>query len=143
MTFPTDQCRERRLVGWLAVINNQTSLMDGEGDIINQVEAYTMAGISRAVLRGSIDRGELRVADNLGSRGSARLYRSDVVKLMAERKWPGLPESQPAAAQTASEPCPRCPSLLAQLERVNAELQRQKDDFGRLKASFDAAFARN
>lgn len=84
-----------------------------------------MAGVSRAILRGCIDRGELRIADHLGSRGSARLYRSDVSRLMAERKWPG---ESPGALPTQAdgERCRRCTGLeaeAAQLKETNRRLR--------------------
>ncbi|WP_070024681.1 hypothetical protein [Streptomyces sp. F-1] len=127
--------------------NNQPPLPDGGEDIIQQVEAYTMAGISRAVLRGCIDRGELRVADRLGSRGSVRLYRSDVVRLMVERKWPGAANARAVPAQRDDGGCGDCP-LRARLHDADArlheaelrhqeELRREADRFQRLRHAFD------
>lgn len=113
--------------------NNQMPLLEGEDDIIQQAEAYTMAGVTRAVLRGCIDRGELRIADQLGSRGSARVYRSDVARLMMERKWPGAaPVGVPAQAD--GDGCRRCAVL-------QAELVQLRESHRRLRAAFDAATA--
>lgn len=106
--------------------NNQTPRLEGEDEIITQAEAYTMAGISRAVLRGCMDRGELRIADQLGSRGSARLYRSDVARLMAERQWPGgTPGVIPA--QAAGEECRRCSGLQAEAAQLRESNRRLRD----------------
>ncbi|MFI2761366.1 hypothetical protein ACH5A3_21230 [Streptomyces echinatus] len=123
--------------------NSQPPLPEGDDDIIQQVEAYTMAGISRAVLRGCIDRGELRIADNLGSRGSARLYRSDVVRVMKEKKWPGTPV---VPAQADGGDCSGCVAWRARFleaeQRHEEELRREADRFERLKDAFDAAVGR-
>jgi hypothetical protein len=107
--------------------NNQMPLLEGEDDIIQQVEAYTMAGVSRAVLRGCIDRGELRIADHLGSRGSARLYRSDLVRLMAERKWPGASPVGVLPTQAVSDECRQCSGLLAEVSRLKESNRRLRD----------------
>lgn len=108
--------------------NSQTPPSDGEDDIIQQVEAYTMAGVTRAVLRGCIDRGELRIADHLGSRGSARLYRSDVARLMVKRGWAGSAVSVPA--QTASDECRRCSGLEVELRQLRETNRRLRDALG-------------
>jgi hypothetical protein len=106
--------------------NNQMPLPEGEDEIIQQAEAKRMAGVTRAVLRGCIDRGELRIADHLGSRGSARLYRSDVARLMAERKWPGdAPGVIPA--QAAGEECRRCAGLQAEIAQLRETNRRLRD----------------
>ncbi|MGI5408693.1 hypothetical protein ACQEV9_18105 [Streptomyces chartreusis] len=108
--------------------NNQMPLPQGEDDIIQQSEAYRMAGVTRAVLRGCIDRGELRVADHLGSRGSARLYRSDVARLMAERRWPG--ETVVLPAQAAGDDCRRCCGLEAENAQLRESNRRLRDALG-------------
>lgn len=108
--------------------NNQMPLPQGEDEIIQQSEAYKMAGITRAVLRGCIDRGELRIADYLGSRGSARLYRSDVARLMSERRWPG--ETAAVPAQAAGEECHRCHGLAAENAQLRESNRRLRDALG-------------
>ncbi|MGW3135931.1 hypothetical protein [Streptomyces sp. NPDC001139] len=113
--------------------NNQMPLIEGDDDIIQQVEAYAMAGVTRAVLRGCIDRGELRIADHLGSRGSARVFRSDVARLMVERKWPGA-VSGSVPAQADGEGCRRCAVL-------QTEMAQLRESHRRLRAAFDAATA--
>jgi len=105
--------------------NNQMPLPEGEGDIIQQVEAYAMAGVTRAVLRGCIDRGELRIADHLGSRGSARLYRSDVARLMVAKKWPGAAGTLPA--QTAGDECRHCAGAQAENRQLRETNRRLRD----------------
>ncbi|MFH8336934.1 hypothetical protein [Streptomyces sp. AM6-12] len=130
--------------------DNQTPRSEGDGDIIQQVEAYTMAGVTRAVLRGCIDRGELRIADRLGSRGSARLYRSDVARLMVERKWPG---GRAVPAQADGDACSGCVALRARLQeaeqrhqeaeqRHKEERRRDADRFQQMSDAFDAAMGR-
>jgi hypothetical protein len=106
--------------------NNQMPLPEGDGDIISQAEAYTMAGISRAVLRGCIDRGELRIADRLGARGSVRLYRSDVARLMGERKWPGSAATQALPAQADGGVCVECVALRARLQEADRRYQESE-----------------
>jgi len=112
----------------LAVTNNQTPRPEGGDDIIQQVEAYTMAGVTRAVLRGCIDRGELRIADHLGSRGSARLYRSDVARLMAERGWSGSVAAVPS--QAVGDECRRCAGLEAEIRQLRETNRRLRDALG-------------
>lgn len=129
--------------GWLAMTNNQPPLPEGDEDIIQQVEAYTMAGITRAMLRGSIDRGELRIADYLGSRGSARLYRSDVVRLMVERKWPG---ARAVPAQVDGDACRGCVGWRARLQEVEQRheevLRLAEYRFQQMSDAFDAVMRR-
>ena len=139
-TFAAARCPHAWLDGWSGMANNQMPLPEGDGDIIQQVEAYTMAGISRAILRGCIDRGELRIADYLGSRGSARLYRSDVARLMVERKWPG---ARVVPVQADGGECAGCAALRARLREVEQrheeERRRDADTMQRLRDGFAAA----
>jgi len=90
---------------------NQMPLPSGEEEIIQQAQAYRLAGITRAVLRGCIDRGELRIADHNGSRGSARLYRSDVLRLMEEKGWPGAAGAGVPAQAGPGDRCAECARL--------------------------------
>ncbi|MGW7820130.1 hypothetical protein ACWGLF_18830 [Streptomyces puniciscabiei] len=119
--------------------NNQSPLPEDD-DIIHQVEAYTMAGITRAALRGCIDRGELRIADYLGSRGSARLYRSDVARLMVERKWPG-PASARAVPAQADDDCRQCAGLRAEVRTLQEDKRRDSETIRRLRDALAAATA--
>ncbi|MFF5795773.1 hypothetical protein [Streptomyces albogriseolus] len=123
--------------------NNQMPSPEGDQDIISQAEAYTMAGISRAVLRGCIDRGELRIADNHGSRGSARLFRSDVARLMAERRWPGqaAPGGQETEAAMDGKQCSGCLVLRAEVRTLQESQGRDKETIRRLRDALTAATA--
>lgn len=131
--FVAARCLRWWLRGWLIMANNQMPLLQGEEEIIQQADAYVMAGITRAVLRGCIDRGELRIADHKGSRGSARLYRSDVVRLMAEKGWPGATGANVPAQQTGGDGCREheCVALRAELRNelrsVQDALQREQE----------------
>lgn len=107
--------------------NNQPPLPEGDDEIIQQVEAYRMAGVTRAVLRGCLDRGELRIADYMGSRGSARVYRSDVQRLMAEKGWPGQAGTVALPAQATAEDCRQCPGLRAEIGRLQESNRRLRD----------------
>ncbi|MEV0015416.1 hypothetical protein [Streptomyces tendae] len=117
--------------------NNQAPLAEGNRDIIQQSEAYTMAGITRATLRGCIDRGELRIADHHGSRGSARLYRSDVVRLMTERKWPGADGSGVVPAQAEGNACRDCAVLRAEVRTLKQARVKDADTMGRMRVAID------
>jgi hypothetical protein len=119
--------------------NNQMPLPGREDDIIQQSEAYSMAGITRAVLRGCLDRGELRIADHLGSRGSARVYRSDVARLMAEKKWPGTAGARPIPEQGDGTACRDCAALRAEIRSLKEARARDADKMQRLRDAFDAA----
>ncbi|MEV5368973.1 hypothetical protein AB0N12_06370 [Streptomyces albogriseolus] len=122
--------------------NNQMPSPEGDQDIISQAEAYTMAGISRAVLRGCMDRGELRIADNLGSRGSARLFRSDVARLMAERRWPGQAAGgQEAEASADGKQCGGCLVLRAEVRTLQESQGRDRETIRRLRDALAAATA--
>ncbi|WP_405554298.1 hypothetical protein [Streptomyces sp. NBC_01171] len=112
--------------------NQQVPLPQGEEEIIQQSTAYQLAGITRAVLRGCIDRGELRTADHHGSRGSARVYRADVVRLMAERGWPGPGSPMVPAQSMGSEGCPEC-------GRLREARARDAETMRRLRSALAAA----
>lgn len=107
--------------------NNQMPLLNGEEEIITQAEAYEMAGITRAMLRGCLDRGELRTADHKGARGSARLFRADVVRLMAEKGWPGASAGGVLPQQTSAGACSRCSVLEAEARRSAETIRRLRD----------------
>lgn len=107
--------------------NNQMPLIEGNDDVIQQVEAYTMLGITRAVLRGCIDRGELRIADHRGARNSARLYRSDVVRLAGEKGWTGEAVSRPLPTQSSGDDCRGCSELRAARLRDAETIRRLRD----------------
>lgn len=103
------------------------ALLNGEEEIITQAEAYEMAGITRSVLRGCLDRGELRTADRKGARGSVRLFRSDVVRLMAEKGWPGTSAGSALPQQASAGACPRCPAHEAEARRSAETIRRLRD----------------
>jgi hypothetical protein len=107
--------------------NNQMPLIEGDEDIIQQVEAYSMAGVSRAVLRGCIDRGELRIADHKGSRGSARLYRSDVLRLASEKGWSTSSGMRAVPTQASGDECRQCSELRAARMRDAETIRRLRD----------------
>ncbi|MFF9123189.1 hypothetical protein ACF09J_07805 [Streptomyces sp. NPDC014889] len=108
--------------------NDQMHLPHGEEEIIQQVEAYTMAGITRAVLRGCIDRGELRIADHHGSRGSARLFRADVARLMAEKGWRGpSPAASPLPQEKVGDVC-RQRECTERRDKIRALEEAQRQD---------------
>jgi hypothetical protein len=104
--------------------NDQMHLPHGDEEIIQQVEAYTMAGITRAVLRGCIDRGELRIADHKGSRGSARLYRADVLRLMTEKGWRGPTGAPLLPQQMGGDGCREC-AVMREARQRDAETIRR------------------
>ncbi|MGW5333607.1 hypothetical protein [Streptomyces bauhiniae] len=112
--------------------NPQVPLPQGEEEIIQQSTAYQLAGITRAVLRGCIDRGELRIADHKGSRGSARLYRGDVVRLAAERGWPGSGSPVVPAQSVSGGGCPEC-------GRLREARLRDAETIRRLRSALAAA----
>jgi hypothetical protein len=108
--------------------NNQMPLPSGEGEIITQAQAYALAGVTRAVLRGCIDRGELRMADHHGSRGSARLWRSDVLRLAEEKGWPGAAAGGVVAAPAVQgEGCAECARLREARRRDADTMERLRD----------------
>ncbi|MCI3153209.1 hypothetical protein ELQ39_15860 [Streptomyces sp. GB4-14] len=111
---------------------NQMPLPSGEDEIITQAQAYEMAGITRAVLRGCIDRGELRIADHKGSRGSARLYRSDVLRVADEKGWPGATGAVVPAQPVSGGGCAEC-------VRLREGRRRDADTIGRLQDALIAA----
>lgn len=137
--FVAARCPQWWLLGWLAMENNQMSLPESENDVISQAEAYTMAGISRAILRGCIDRGELRIADHLGSRGSVRLYRSDVARLMAERRWPGAAAASAQPAPADGGECGQCTAMRMEVRSLHEARQRDADTMQRLRDALMAA----
>ncbi|MFG3276207.1 hypothetical protein [Streptomyces luteogriseus] len=122
--------------------NNQTPLPEGEGDIITQAEAYEMAGVSRAVMRGCIDRGELRVADRLGSRGSVRLWRSDVARLMVEKKWPGAAVGRPISEQSNGTACRECAAVRSENKALQEAHARDAETIQMLRDAFDVVTRR-
>lgn len=121
--------------------NNQMPLPEGDDDIIQQAEAYTMAGITRAMLRGCIDRGEFRIADYNGSRGSARLYRSDVARLMTEKQWPGAAGAGDVTARSDADRCRECSGLRAEVRSLQEGRVRDGETIRRLRDALNAATA--
>ncbi|MCX4994281.1 hypothetical protein [Streptomyces longwoodensis] len=111
--------------------NNQPALPTGEDEIIQQVQAYTLAGITRAMLRGCIDRGELRIADHNGSRGSARVYRADVLRLMEEKGWRAPAGKVPAQGAPGGQ-CVEC-------ARLREARQQDAETIRRLRRALAAA----
>lgn len=118
--------------------NNQMPLPSGEDEIITQAQAYEMAGVTRAVLRGCLDRGELRVADRKGARGAARLFRSDVVRLAAEKGWPGAAGTYVLSQRTVEDECARCPRQ-AEVVALQEARRRDADTIDRLQDALLAA----
>ncbi|MEU6496426.1 hypothetical protein ABZ890_39620 [Streptomyces sp. NPDC046984] len=112
--------------------NNQMRLPQGDEEIIQQAEAYRMAGVTRAVLRGCIDRGELRVADAKGSKGSARLYRAEVLRLMTEKGWAGAKSELAPPSSPGGEECREC-------TRLHEARQRDAETIRRLRSALAAA----
>ncbi|MFJ4735267.1 hypothetical protein ACIP6V_23840 [Streptomyces sp. NPDC088770] len=121
--------------------NDQMHLPQGEEEIIQQVEAYTMAGITRAMLRGCIDRGELRIADHKGSRGSARLFRADVARLMAEKGWRGpSPAVSSLPQQTVGDICRRreCAEGRDKIRALEEEQRQDAETIRRMRIALNA-----
>jgi hypothetical protein len=102
--------------------NNQMPLPSGEEEIITQAQAYMLAGVTRAVLRGCIDRGELRMADHHGSRGSARLWRSDVLRLSEEKGWPGAAGAVVPSQAGSGGGCAECARSAETIRRLRRAL---------------------
>ncbi|MEU8723543.1 hypothetical protein [Streptomyces antimycoticus] len=121
--------------------SNQMPLPHGGEEIIQQVEAYKMAGVSRAMLRGCIDRGELRIADHRGTKGSPRVYRTDVARLMAEKGWPGASEPATPSQSSGDEGCRGCIALQAEVKSLREMQKRDEDTMRRLRNAFAAATA--
>lgn len=109
--------------------NNQIPLPEGEDEILTQAEAYRMMGVSRAVLRGLLERGDLKPADHNGPRGAARVRRSDVAALMESR---GLKPMVVVPSQPGQGACRGCEVLREQVRRL-------RDDLARMERALNAA----
>jgi hypothetical protein len=118
--------------------NNQPPLPNGEDEILTQAEAYRFMGVSRAVLRGFLERKELPVADENGVKGAARVKRSDVLRLMEKR---GLAPRTAAVPEQKAEgpPCRGCDALREQMQHLQDKVQRQQDDLTRTERALHAA----
>ncbi|MFI7315168.1 hypothetical protein [Streptomyces hygroscopicus] len=123
------------------MVNDQMPLPHGGEEIIQQSEAYKMAGVTRAILRGCIDRGELRIADHRGTKQSARVYRADVVRLMAEKGWPSASEPAVSPQPPGDEGCRGCVALRAEVKNLREMQKRDEDTIRRLRNAFAAATA--
>ncbi|MFJ9214253.1 helix-turn-helix domain-containing protein [Streptomyces sp. NPDC102264] len=108
--------------------NNQMPLPDGE-EIMSQAEVYRMLGVTRSTLRGFLDRGELRIADNRGNKGSVRIARSEVLRFMADQ---GIKPAQVADVPAQATGCARC-------GRWQEESDRKDETIRRLRSALAAA----
>jgi hypothetical protein len=98
-------------------------LPDGESEILTQAEAFRLMGVSRAVGRGFLDRGELTPVDHNGVKGSARLARADVLHLVKQR---GLPAPLERATAVEVGECPRCSALERKVAELHSKLAQAK-----------------
>ncbi|MFE4658136.1 hypothetical protein ACFRFJ_15805 [Streptomyces hydrogenans] len=116
---------------------NQMALPDGESEIITQAEAGRLMGVTRAVLRGYLDRGELQAVDELGNKGSRRVARADVLSLMTQR---GISVAGERVA-AGDDGCRGCRVLQRDLEAERAESQRLRVALAQAKRMVDTVFS--
>jgi hypothetical protein len=114
------------------VNGNQAQMRFADDEVMSQTAAYRLMNVSRAVLRGLLDRGELCAVDYHGARGSARVLRSEVQRFMQER---GMALADRETLHAAEAKCSNC-------SRIEAELARRTDAHERTQRALAAAVAR-
>ncbi|MCR8574708.1 hypothetical protein [Streptomyces sp. Isolate_219] len=110
-------------------------------EVMSQSAAYRLMNVTRAMFRGYLDRGEIRAVDYLGARGSARVLRSDVLRLMSE-KGMEIPEGE--TQQITESMCRNLKCLRTQADnrRLTTELAMANDAYERAKRALDAVVER-
>ncbi|MFI2184584.1 hypothetical protein [Streptomyces sioyaensis] len=108
---------------------------------MTQSAAYRLMNVTRARFRGYLDRGEIRPVDYLGARASARVLRSDVLRLMSEK---GMEIPKGEAPRNAEATCRNLDCVRARTEKrhAEAELGRAVDAYERAKRALDAVVER-